>query len=312
MTRLPLFFDELCVLPKQSTAEEEGKSLSPIEPNYVQVEGPTPEETHNLDLETLGAYKPAKLAPFGVEKSTEELIKFVKEELGKKLNKFIGEPATDVTLQAMAKTFPPGVSIEIDPLDPTKALITFPAVPLFKYIPFDFQMEEAEILEGPEVVEVTLTGLTPEEAEAVIKQYQKSKSDQEILVHKKVRKEIGTGAKPITVWPFESSSTQVNGEPLLYKTQLNEDGTLSCNCLGWCMGSAKNKDGRFCKHTKEVEVEAKNVYKKWKNGEPLGDDFEAAPASIANATSKSLFKALKAKPVAGEATIFKAKRIVEV
>lgn len=178
----------------------------------------------------------------------------------------------------------------------------------------DLQEENPEYdeSEGVTVVELTLTNLTPEEANLIMKTLSKTQTKKDILVNKTTRKEMGTKSKAIVVWPFESSSMQVNNEPILYKTQLNEDGTLSCNCAGWCMGSAKNKGGRFCKHTKAVQIEAELIYKKWKKGEPLGENFEVAPASIQEASSKTLFKALKLKPEKGEATIFKAKRIVEI
>ena len=177
---------------------------------------------------------------------------------------------------------------------------------------FQGQADELQAFaDAPEVIQITLTGLTPEEAEEVQKLINKSKS-KDILIHKTVRKELGSGAKPIAIWPFESSSMQVNNEPVLYKAQLNEDGTISCNCPGWCMGSAKSKSGRTCKHTKLIKVEAEVIYKKWKKGEPLGEDFEVVPAAAAEAGPKALFKALKEKVVPGSDTVFKAKRIVEI
>lgn len=166
--------------------------------------------------------------------------------------------------------------------------------------------------EEVEYVELTISGLTKQEAEAMLKQV-KTK-EKPVLVHQTVRKEIGTKSEPIVVWPFESSSMQVNGEPLLYKTQLNKDGTLSCNCMGWTRGSAKSESGRFCKHTRAIEDQYKvaDLYKKWKKGEPLGDDFAAASMAVANASSKTLFKALKEDAGDGSSGIFKAKRIVEI
>jgi hypothetical protein len=172
--------------------------------------------------------------------------------------------------------------------------------------------EEFQEPEGVEVFELTLSNLTQEEVDDIMKTLTKSKSKQEVLVHKGTRKEVGTKSKAIVVFPFESSSMQVNGEPIMYKTQLNEDGTISCNCAGWTMGSAKNSAGRFCKHTKAIQVEAELAYKKWKKGIPLGGDFDIVPAAVANATSKTLYSALKEKVVPGQETMFKAKRIVEV
>jgi hypothetical protein len=166
--------------------------------------------------------------------------------------------------------------------------------------------------EGFEVFELTLSNLTQEEVDDIMKTITKSKSKQEVLVHKSSRKEVGTKSKAVVIWPFESSSFQANSEPVLYKTQLNEDGTVSCNCFGWTIGSAKNSAGRFCKHTKAIQVEAEMIYKKWKKGLPLGSDFDIVPAAVANATSKTLYSALKEKVAPGQEIMFKAKRIVEV
>lgn len=155
--------------------------------------------------------------------------------------------------------------------------------------------------EAPEVFEVTLNGLTEQEAKEVLSKYSKSKSGKAVLQSTKQLKEIGTNSKAIIAWPFESSSMAVNGQPLLYKTQLNEDGTLSCNCMGWTRGSAKSTEGRFCKHTRAVEAQfpVATLYKKWKKGEPLGDDFvESSPETV---SGKPSF-----------APQFTAKRIVEI
>ena len=167
-------------------------------------------------------------------------------------------------------------------------------------------------VEEVEVVELTLSGLTRQEADEVLKNYGKTKEGKNLLVHKTVRKELGSKSEPVVVWPFESSSMQVNGEPILYKAQLNKDGTLSCNCMGWTMGSAKSSGGRRCKHTDNIEVEAQTIYKKWKKGESLGENYEMASSSVASASSKTLFKALKEDAGDGSSGVFKAKRIVEI
>jgi uncharacterized protein YqcC (DUF446 family) len=172
-----------------------------------------------------------------------------------------------------------------------------------------------ETHEPEEIVELTICGLTAKEAAEVLKNYGKSKSTgKSVMVHKTTRKELGTKSKAIVVWPFESSSMQVNGEPILYKTQLNEDGTTSCNCQGWCVGSAKNPSGRFCKHTTAIKAEAELLYKEWKkSGTIKGENFEVVSADkVSTASSKTLYKALKEQPAEGEATMFKAKRIVEI
>src|SRR5690606_21562016 len=161
-----------------------------------------------------------------------------------------------------------------------------------------------------EVFDIELYNLTQEEVDAIMKLTQKAKTKgTNILVHKTAKKEIGTKSKAIVVWPFESASMQVNGEPILYKTQLNEDGSLSCNCMGWTRGSAKNTTGRFCKHTNQVKIEAEMLYKQWKKtGTIGGENFEVVSASAVNsASSKTLSLALKEKPAQGD-IMFKAKR----
>lgn len=154
-----------------------------------------------------------------------------------------------------------------------------------------------------EVFEVTLSGLTEQEAKEVLSKYAKSKSGKSVFQSTKQLKEIGTNSKAIIAWNFESSSMAVNGQPLLYKTQLNEDGTMSCNCMGWTRGSAKSVEGRFCKHTRAIEnqFEVATLYKKWKKGEPLGDEFIPAGSE----------EPKKAGETKGAVT-FTAKRIVEI
>jgi hypothetical protein len=161
-----------------------------------------------------------------------------------------------------------------------------------------------------ELVEVIFTGLTPEEADALLKQNKKSKTT--VMVKKKAMKEIGGGKKePIVVWPFQSDSMTVGGEPLMYKAQLNKDGTVSCNCLGWAM-KKKDSTERKCKHTEAIKAEAAVVYKKWKAGESLGSDFVSASKAVADASSKSLSQAIKQNKVVGEGFTLMAKRVIEL
>lgn len=49
------------------------------------------------------------------------------------------------------------------------------------------------------------------------------------------------------VWTFESSSGKKTYETLQY-----EDGTTSCNCMGWTR-HVKNDGTRMCKHTRMVD-----------------------------------------------------------
>lgn len=135
------------------------------------------------------------------------------------------------------------------------------------------KLNKNEEPEEVELVELTISGLTKKEAEAMLKQVKKS--EKPVLVSKKKMKDIGTGSKAIVKWEFESSSMVSNGTPVKYIAQLNEDGTLSCQCRGWTQGSAKSAEGRFCKHTKALaeQYDMKTLFKRWKRGEPLGEDF---------------------------------------
>jgi hypothetical protein len=169
-----------------------------------------------------------------------------------------------------------------------------------------FGYEKSSLIDeeqGTEIVEVTLSGLTPEEAEKVLKTYAK-KSSSKVMASTRKMKDIGTGSKAIIRWEFESSSMVSNGTPVKYITQLNEDGTLSCQCSGWTRGSAKNPSGRFCKHTRAIDEQfnVKELHKKWKKGEPLGDDFVAADEQTESITLSDAPKQI----------VFKSTRIVEV
>jgi hypothetical protein len=153
-----------------------------------------------------------------------------------------------------------------------------------------------------EVFEITLSGLTRQEAEEVLKAHGKSKSGKPVFQSTKQLKEIGTNSKAIVSWSFPSSSMAVNGEAILYKTQLNEDGTMSCNCMGWTRGSAKSAEGRFCKHTRAIEDQysVKLIHTKWKQGAPLGDEFVEVKPGITKAGE------------APSTPTYAAKRIVEI
>lgn len=179
--------------------------------------------------------------------------------------------------------------------------------PDLKWVPVAWFPEESA--EATEAVEVTITGLTPEEAEDLIKTYSKKKKDQ-VLVAKTVRKDLGPKSKPVLEWSFASSSTQVSGKPVQYTTMLHEDGTLSCNCPGWILGSAKSKIGRFCKHTKALEEEAGNVYQKWTKGIPLGEEYTVKDTKTVEVSDVK--PGTKFLATSGTTVVFKAKRIVEL
>jgi hypothetical protein len=159
-------------------------------------------------------------------------------------------------------------------------------------------------LEPEERVELTLTGLTKQEAEAMLKYHQKTHSAKPVLVSTKKLKDIGTGAKAVVKWEFDSSSMAYNGTAVKYISQLNTDGTVSCNCQGYVI-QKKNADGspkkRRCKHTDAVadQVDVHGLFKKWKKGEDLGPDFVAEGAIAA--TNKTVSE-----------IVYSAKRIVEI
>lgn len=76
---------------------------------------------------------------------------------------------------------------------------------------------------------------------------------------------------PVYTWAFRSSQPR-GGTFVTYETRLEEDGSLRCNCMGWVF-QRKDANGnpkpRRCKHTDEVQAEAKEVMRKFKAGEPL-------------------------------------------
>lgn len=51
------------------------------------------------------------------------------------------------------------------------------------------------------------------------------------------------------VWKFTSSSNPNNS----YETLQYEDGSTSCNCMGWCRRVAPD-GSRSCKHTRAVDL----------------------------------------------------------
>ena len=159
-------------------------------------------------------------------------------------------------------------------------------------------------LEPEERVELTLTGLTKREAEAMLKYHQKTHSAKPVLVSTKKLKEIGPGSKAVVKWEFDSSSMAYNGTAVKYIAQLNTDGTVSCNCQGYVI-QKKNSDGspkpRRCKHTDAVadQVDVHLLFKKWKKGEDLGPDFVAEGSTTAHSHAVSEI-------------VYSAKRIVEI
>ena len=84
------------------------------------------------------------------------------------------------------------------------------------------------------------------------------------------------------MWYFPSSSGNKTYETLQY-----EDGTTSCNCLGWCRRVAS--DGtRTCKHTRQVESGSAGV--------PALDYTAGKVSNIQGASSVTSTKKTVAKP----------------
>lgn len=156
--------------------------------------------------------------------------------------------------------------------------------------------EKLLLIKGPtgvkeESVELTVSNLTPEEAEALLAHI--SKNGEKKMVAKKVMKEIGDGNKSpsIFTWEFHSGSMTSGGKPVRYETILRQDGTTSCNCMGWTMGSAKSSEGRHCKHTKSIANEAQAIYKHWKkfrNVDPFiqQENVQLESVTVGNKTAK--------------------------
>lgn len=90
--------------------------------------------------------------------------------------------------------------------------------------------------------------------------------------------------EPVFTWAFKSSQPR-GGTIISYIAQLNQDGTLSCNCPGWIF--AKKNQERACKHTKLIEEEAPGIYKKWKKGEELPIYEEAMPSIPAHSMKEA-------------------------
>lgn len=90
------------------------------------------------------------------------------------------------------------------------------------------------------------------------------------------------GPKPTEIFQWQMhSKKEVAGVKATYTTILRSDGTLACNCPGWVF-KKKGQDERSCKHTTLVEIESKELFKKWKKGEKLGEAMvDAVPVSSA-------------------------------
>lgn len=94
-----------------------------------------------------------------------------------------------------------------------------------------------------------------------------------------VKKKKTPDAKiPVFTWGFKSSSTPlVGGMTFDYVAQLNQDGTVSCNCPGWRF--VKKGQPRRCKHTDAVKGEVPDIMKSWRDGETFTVQEYTAPQS---------------------------------
>lgn len=91
--------------------------------------------------------------------------------------------------------------------------------------------------------------------------------EKEVAKKATTKKKPAPKAEAVFGWVFESS-TEVQGTKAKYSTVLRTDQSITCNCPGWIF-KKKGETVRACKHTRNVEEEAKGIFKKWKKGEPL-------------------------------------------
>lgn len=101
---------------------------------------------------------------------------------------------------------------------------------------------------------------------------------------KAVKKKAPADKTPVFTWGFKSSSTPlVGGMTFDYVAQLNQDGTVSCNCPGWRF--VKKGQPRRCKHTDAVKGEVPDIMKSWRDGEKFEVQEYTAPQSKAPSVS---------------------------
>lgn len=83
---------------------------------------------------------------------------------------------------------------------------------------------------------------------------------------------------PVFTWGFKSSTAPlVGGVTFDYVAQLNQDGTVSCNCPGWRF--VKKGQPRRCKHTDAVKGEVPDIMQSWRSGEKFEVQEYTAPQS---------------------------------
>jgi hypothetical protein len=81
---------------------------------------------------------------------------------------------------------------------------------------------------------------------------------------------------PVFTWAFRSSKQPLlGGSTFDYVAQLNQDGTVSCNCPGWRF--VKKGQPRRCKHTDAIQNEVPELMSSWRDGKTFTVQEFSAP-----------------------------------
>jgi hypothetical protein len=89
---------------------------------------------------------------------------------------------------------------------------------------------------------------------------------------------------PVFTWGFKSSKAPlVGGVTFDYVAQLNQDGTVSCNCPGWRF--VKKGQPRRCRHTDAVQNEVPEIMSAWRDGKTFEMKEYSAPQIAATVTA---------------------------
>ena len=114
---------------------------------------------------------------------------------------------------------------------------------------------------------------------------------------------------PVFTWGFKSSKTPLAGGVMFdYVAQLNQDGTVSCNCPGWRF--VKKGQARRCKHTDAISSEVPDILRSWRSG----GTFEVKEFSLTTSSS-SKSPATSDRQVAGKppsTSTIKFNRLIEI
>ncbi len=111
---------------------------------------------------------------------------------------------------------------------------------------------------------------------------------------------------PVFTWGFKSSKTPLMGGVTFdYVAQLNQDGTVSCNCPGWRF--VKKGQPRRCRHSDAVQGEVPEIMNAWRDGETFELKEFSAPQAVQTSVSATV-TSTKKKP---QETL-KFNRVVEI